>query len=61
MQTYGMRSVIGLAKWRGAPGVPTGAGAQRRSSRNNYDSQFDRVITKAWFDELKKLLREKGA
>lgn len=28
---------------------------------NNYRSQFDRVITKSSFDELKKLLREKGA
>ena len=28
---------------------------------NNYRSQFDRVITKSSFDELKRLLREKGA
>lgn len=28
---------------------------------NNYRSQFDRVITKSSFDELKKMLREKGA
>lgn len=28
---------------------------------NNYRSQFDRVISKSSFDELKKLLREKGA
>lgn len=28
---------------------------------NNYRSQFDRVITESSFDELKKLLREKGA
>lgn len=28
---------------------------------NNYRSQFDRVITKSSFDELKKLLRAKGA
>lgn len=27
---------------------------------NNYRSQFDRVITKSGFDELKKVLREKG-
>jgi len=28
---------------------------------NNYRSQFDRVISKSSFDELKKMLREKGA
>lgn len=28
---------------------------------NNYRSQFDRVISKSSYDELKKLLREKGA
>jgi len=46
--------------WPGPPWLPTGAGAQRPSSRNNYDSQFERVITKSNFDELKKMLRKKA-
>jgi phospholipid transport system substrate-binding protein len=28
---------------------------------NNYRSQFDRVISKSSFDELKRLLKEKAA
>jgi phospholipid transport system substrate-binding protein len=28
---------------------------------NNYRSQFDRVISKSSFDDLKKMLRDKGA
>jgi ABC-type transporter MlaC component len=34
--------------------------SQNISITNNYRSQFDRVISKSSFDELKKMLKEKA-